>query len=472
MIAPEKHSPQLDSSSVHEQVDGTTTPESQQRLKGDNSYASAALDLWGLTRSKWMPYIALMVTASFVILEARYNLDLLNTIVDPEASREVVQSLSDRGKFLAALGISWACGRTLLNKIRPAVLGAVLFSCLSVSVYFGLDHIYTTAIRDLPPELKVKGFRLFSYRQDLLTGRLSDPDIPLPQNEPVVGRLIMGALPIVLLDQRFMLPAAVVVERKVNDPVNLIIKKAEASWPDYDKSMRELFNGYREFQSGSKRAFAYRNLGGIEEFKKKSGGFTPDPDITMTNFINMLRNSDHPKGKELRESEAREIAIKPNGTAVLAGDLPKFMNQKQYIDWFSEQARQERDRALPTESNVNTITGIEDINSSIFLPPMAMIASLTSAITNGLTFLILGFSLIAIRQKNKTLQSIGQIAGRRGGAIMILLFTIILLFSPKFVFPTGPLRNLENTMHSSVGPAGVLWSRLSNFQVLLLRAQM
>jgi len=139
---------------------------------GPGSTLYRVFDLWGLTRSRWIQYLALLITAAFVVLEGRYNFDLLNTLVDPQASRDTVQTLSDRGKFLSALGISWACGRVLLEKIRPAVIGVALFSALATGAYHGLDHVYTTVIRELPAEVKMKGYSLFSYRRDLLTGRL------------------------------------------------------------------------------------------------------------------------------------------------------------------------------------------------------------------------------------------------------------------------------------------------------------
>jgi hypothetical protein len=448
----------------------TATP-NQPQGAAPASPVMRALDLWGGTRSTRLQWVALLITGSFVLLEGRYNLDLLNTLIDPTASRETIDGLSNRGKLLAAIGLSWVCGRFLLERVRPALIGLALLVTLSFGVYQGLDHIYTSVIRDLPPAVKLKGFSLFSYRQDLLTGKLSDPDIPLPRDEPITGRLIMGSFPIVLLDDRFMLPARDIVERKANDKVRFVIKDAEAAWPDYNQQMGELQRGHQEFISGSRRAFQYKDMGGLDEFKTKSGGLRPDPSLTLNQFVDMLRQSDHPKGKALRDGEAKSIARRPDGTPVLAGEVPKFMNRHDYLAWFEQQVKAARDAALPTEKTVEQMAGIHDMNSAVFLPPMAMITSLTSALTNALTFVLLAAAIVARASGVASLQRVGRGLTRYGMPLTLSLFIVLLLAMPTHVFPQGPLHDLEDKMHRSVGVAGQVWSRLSNLQALLLRGE-
>lgn len=430
-----------------------------------------ALNLWDFVRSPGMQVLVLLVTAAFVVLEARYNLDLLGTIADPGATREAVQSVSDRGKVLTALGISWVLGRFLLEWVRPTILGLALLGGLGWGVYSGLDHVYATVIRDLPTDVKLKGFSLFNYRYDLLTGKLSDPDIVLPKDDPVIGRLMMGAFPIVVLDQRFMLPANDIVERKANDAVRFVLKDAEKSWPDYARNMQELQKGWREFKSGSEQAVAYKASGGLEEFRRKSGGLEANPSLTLEQFVDMLRDSRHPKGLALRDAEARQVGRRPDGTPVTAREVPKFMGRQQYFDWFAAQAKEARDKALPTEKTIETMSGIQEINSAVFLPPMAMLASLTSALTNALTFVLLAGSAIASRVGPPPVHRAGQVLQRYATPFMLALLLVTLLAMPRHVFPEGPLRGLETKMHARVGVAGMLWSRLSNIQVLLLRAR-
>lgn len=427
------------------------------------------LDLWGLTRTRWLAWVALVVTGAFVFLEARYNLALLDTLINPSASREHIAALSDQGKLLASIGLAWVCGRMLLERVRPALLGLLILATLSWLVYRGLDHLYTSVIRDLPPAVKLKGFSLFSYRQDLLTGKLSDPDIPMPSDDPVSGRLVMGSFPIVLLDERFMLPARDIIERKANDRIRFVLKDAEAAFPDYERQMHELNRGYREFIDGSRQAFQYKAMGGIEQFRKKSGGLTPNPNLTRDQFVDMLRSSQHPKGKDLRDGEAKVVAKRPDGKPFVAGDVPKFMDRKRYMAWFEKELSAIRDAALPTEQTIEQMAGIDDMNSAVFLPPMAMISSLTSALTNALTFVLLAVALVLQMRAAAPAQRLGQWLLRLGTPLMLVGFAALLLLMPAYVLPVGPMRDLEVKMHRQVGWAGLAWSRLSNVQVLLIK---
>lgn len=156
------------------------------------------LDLWGIFRSSSISLIVIAVTAILVGSEAKYNIDLLNTLSDETAGGASASDLADRGKLLASFGIAWAMGRSILTGIKPALLGIALFLVLVTATYIGLDQIYTKVISNLKPEIKVKGFNLFAYRHELLAGTMEDPEIPLPKNEPVIGKIFMGAFPMVI----------------------------------------------------------------------------------------------------------------------------------------------------------------------------------------------------------------------------------------------------------------------------------
>ena len=445
--------------------DTVNQPSSGSKARGT---LRGAIDLWGATRTHGLMYVALAITATFVALEVGYNLDLLNTIIDPTSTREQVQSLSERGKLLTSLGLAWVIGRVLLEKVRPALLGFVMLSLVAGGTYTGLDHLYTAVIRDLPASVKLQGLRLFTYRQDLLAGRLSDPDITLPKDDAVLGRVLMGAFPIVLLDQRFMLPASDLIERKANDSVRFALKDAEASWVDYDRKMAELRKGHQDFIDGSRQAFELRQMGGIEQFREKSGGLEPAPNITIAEFVEMLRRSQHPQGKALREAEAKQVGRRQDGSAILAGELPRFMNHQQYLDWFSSEAKAARDQMMPTERNINDLKGIDDISAAVFLPPMAMIASLASALTNALTLVLISASLLMSRMPQAAVGRWGRQLHRFATPLMLAIFVAILLAAPRYVFPGGPLRGLEDKMHRELGLPGVVWSRLSNVQAAVL----
>ena len=424
-------------------------------------------NLWGIAEGRRYLAVSLAITALFVFFEWRYNLDLLSTLSNPDATSDAVDGLSQRGKLLASLGITWVFGRILITKIKPAIIGLAIFLVCSVAVYIALDQTYTRVIAGLKPEVKVEGFNLFSYRRDLLTGKLSDPDIALPKDHPVEGKILMGSFPIVLLDDRFMLPAQDIVARKAGDQSNAVLQNASRQRPAYLRQMGELNSGYQEFISGSRQAYQYRAFGGIKKFQQRSGGLSPNPNLTRPQFVDMLRSANHAKGEQLRKSEAREIGKRPDGTAVYARELPYFMDRTAYMNWFESQASQAKAAAMPTTQTVETFKGIRDINAAVFLPPMAIITSLTSALTNAVTLILMlaAIGLGAVPRFATTALWLKRLTA----PVMVLIVVVIVLLMPSHVFKTGtPLFDLETVMHKEVGVAGQIWSRLSGIQAKLL----
>lgn len=432
-----------------------------------NQRVSGLLDLHGFTRSEHFVWLVILVSMLFVVLEAGYNIDLLNTLSNPYADSATVGNLSQRGKFLGAFGITWALFRVLLTRIQPAAAGLAAFLAVVFVTYQTLDLTYTKVIAGLRPEIKVQGFNLFSYRRDILTEKLSDPDIPHPKNEPIIGKILMGAFPIVILDERFMLPAQDIVERKAGDKSKAVMVKAEKAWPEYDRNMHELSHAYGEYLQQSKKAFQYKAWGGINKFRQRSGGMEPNPNATRTQFIQALRASKHPKGEQLRKSEEQVIGKRPDGSPVYAREIPYFMEHQQYLAWFEDQAKQAKDSALPTIKSVESFKGIENVNAAVFLPPMAIITSLTSAMTNAISVFLI-FIAMALAATPAT-KGIAQGLKKAATPIMLMILAILLYAMPDHVFTKGTaLYDLETTMHHEIGLAGQIWSRLSNLQKLIL----
>jgi len=425
-----------------------------------------ALDLWGITRTAKFVWILIVVSIIFVVIEAQYNIDLLNSISDPNTDRSAIADLSERGKLLASLGITWALGKSLL-KFKPALLGLLLFFISSFAVFQGLDALYAKVIHDLEPETKVQGFNLFAYRQDILTGSLSDPDIPTPKEQPVISKILMGSFPIIMLDDRYMLPAQDILQRKASDKKRQAIGKAEKQWPSYQKQNNELNSSYNTYIAKSKEAIKFKSWGGVEKFKKKSGGMSPNPRATRGEFIVTLKNSNHPHAKKTIDHESRVIAENVNGEPVYGRDLPYFLNHGEYIKWFENLIKANETDIFPTIENVENFEGIHDINSAVFLPPMAIITSLLSAVMNFISVIVTltGLSLCEIRST----KPIGDFISKFSSVFISIIMIALISVMPSHVFiKNTPLYDLENKMHSKVGFAGKLWSRLSNLQKKIL----
>lgn len=640
------------------------------------------LDAFGFAQKPIFVWFVIAITALMVILEAKYNIDLLNALSDPNAESSVASDLSQRGKLLAACGITWAVARGLLTKVRPFLAGLAAFIALAFATYHGLDYTYGKVISGLAPEVKVMGFNLFSYRRDLLNGTLVDPDIPLPKNDPVTGKIFMGAFPIVILDERFMLPAQDIVDRKANDKQAEVMKMAKEKWLSYSKSMRKLndahadyvnaarvANGsasldqewndysiqmtklgkahdsfveasrkaqgkanlthewssyqknmnsiedaYNQYIDGSRKAYRYGNTG-INRFREQSKGLEPNPNLSRAQFLVMLKGSSHPKAQEIRQAENREIGRNPNGTAIyarelpyflskdgfekwvanrareslkstglepnsgvsrnlfvdllrksqgsagedlrkreekelgltaggepvrvkdmpyfmnrpdfntwstnlakdtlrakgldagqdtsrekfvdllraakstegerlrqaesqeiarrpdgtplLAGEVPYFLNYEQYMEWVGSEAQKTRQMVMPTKETVEGFARIEEVNSAIFLPPMAIVSSLTSALTNGISLVLMLGSMVLMA--SPLTQAGGRVISRFSLPLMLGIFATLLYMMPPHVFQDGsPIHDLETQFHERVGTAGVIWSKLSNIQKNIL----
>lgn len=637
----------------------------------------------GAPASDWRPpfFLLLAVTALLVWLEVQYNVSLLNSISDPATTPEQADDLSSRGKLLAAFGLTWALFRGLLFKGRSLVWGVIGLGLLTGAGYWALDTVYARVIDNLKPEVKVMGFNLLSYRRDLLTGELEDPDIPSLKDSPVTSRIFMGAFPIVLLDQRFMVPAQDIVERKASDKQNEALQISDEKWSEYaenmdalrkahvryidssrkakgigleadwqsygremeklasgharylqavrrarreadltgewaayERNMNDVRAGHREFIEGSAKAARYGSRG-TAEFRRRSGGLDPntqlplqqfpslmkrsshpraaqmrqaearvighdfdgrpiharempyfmsraefeqwtarkahdvlaaanfpvDPGLSKDDFVALLRKSEGKNGQDLRQHERKEIGHKPDGSAVLAGampyfmhregflawtgslvresmaaqamppdeslslaqfvallrkstgkdgerlrkaegqlvtkrpdgsallvrDVPYFMSRAQYQDWVAAEAQRMKAMAMPTVENVNTLKNIQQVNAAVFIPPMAIISSLTSALVNAISLVLLVASWALMR--SATAAPAGRMLRRYSVVLMLAIFGALVAAMPSHVFDQGTaLYDLENTLHREVGSVSMLWSRLSNIQKYFL----
>jgi hypothetical protein len=630
-----------------------------------------------------MTPIMLLVMAILVFCEYRYNLDLLNSIADPETRPDVAETLSQRGKLLASFGIVWALFRNPAFKFRNVLAGLFFLAALTSGAYFALDTLYAKAIDSLPPNIKVMGYNLLLYRHDLLSGDLEDPDIPNVKEEPVDGKIFMGAFPMVLLDERFMVPAQAYVIRRADLKVEESLRLAEEKWPLYEKNMNELNAGYEKFIAWSKRAagdgmiqewgvYALRmqnldeafqryretrdmaarkadlaaewnaydsqmNLlrarhkefvdgshkvaqyaGGKHEaearnrFRSASGGLEPnarvslaefpallkrsshgkkinagekriiahapdgspilagevpyfldrpkfeawvagraaqalrsvdlssdeeemtreqfldwarasrtpggenlrahearnygppdhpvlgrdipyfmdrdefirwtghkvreillgydmppDPDLSREGFLDLLRKAKSREGEQLRAVENSLLAVLPDGSRLKVGDVPCFMDFESYLRWAHDEVDRLKVNLVPTEENLGEFAAINQSNAAVFVPPMAIVSSLTSALVNALSLLIL--LLASALSSLPATRKAGVLIGKWTVPLMLACFFALIFAMPSHVFRQGTeARNLENKFHEQIGITARLWSRLSNVQKFFL----
>jgi hypothetical protein len=193
----------------------------------------------------------------------------------------------------------------------------------------------------------------------------------------------------------------------------------------------------------------------------------PNVNLSRDDFLVLLRKSSSKEGQQLRDIENRVLDVLPDGRQLKIGDIPYFMEREVYHQWMRDEMERLKAQMIPTEENVNDFANINQVNAAIFIPPMAIVSSLTSALVNTLSFVILlSASVLTFVPVTRPA---GRVVERLCVPLMISFFLALVYLMPSHVFQQGTeLHNLETKFHERVGVPARLWSRLSNVQKIFL----
>lgn len=412
-----------------------------------------------------------LLTLIYVYFEARYNRDLLSLFSQTNPTQQAVNALSIEGKWLAAIGLTWAIGRSFLEKLKRPHFMALAFCIAAGGVYVCISAVYDHVIQNLSRSTKVDGWHLAAYRQSLLNGSLVDPYIPLPSKSGPAGAIVMVSFPLVMYDELYMFPARDVLDRKASFYERYVMDMAQQRWPIYQRNMDRLNAMYREYLNGSARANAYGRMG-LARFKSQSGGMRPNARATKMEFLDELRKSSHRESAKLKSAEAEQVWIdnkgKPNEKIIYGRDFPYFMNKVQYMAWFKPKADKLRLDIVPTPEIVERADGINDINSSVFIPPMAMITSLLSIVANVAALMAILLTTALLMMKGSFASRIRKQLWVLSPAATIVTMTLVFTFAPSSIFVKGtPMWKLEREMQKQVGWPGKLWSKAAGIELFL-----
>lgn len=420
----------------------------------------------------------LFVTVVYLGFELRYNRGLLELFSQVEINQKAIDDLSIEGKVLASVGLVWALLRGVVARVRHLLAKMALFAAASGAVYAALSATYDHVIQNLAAETKVDGFHLAAYRRALLEGSVVDPDVPLPAKYGALGSVFMVSIPLILFDDRYLVPARSILELRAKVIEDYYWKKVDTGWAKYDRQMRLVRASYQQYVDGSRRVEATPALlrsRARNQFHRESGGMLPNSRASMSDFLSELSRSSSAAARQYREAQQEIVFIEregtPDATPVRGSDLPKLMNQEQFRQFFGERIAAARLELLPTPGTVERTARINDINSSVFVPPMAMATSLLTILANTFNalWIVITFPLQVIRPFASSLFA-------RSLRLLAPLFTLcaivlLLVFTRAFVFPERtPMRQLEQSMHSRMGTAGILWSRAAVFQSWLYQS--
>ena len=414
--------------------------------------------------------LSIAFTCLYLYFETRYNRALLDLFSIPDPTKSVIDNLSREGKFLAAIGLCWALLRPAISKLQGRIRQVAAFIACVVLVYVGLVIFYDRVIAGLDAQTKVDGFHLAAYRKELLQGFIIDPDIPLPKTSAVQSAIVMTSFPLVMFDDRYMVPARTVLELKAGDISRYYLKKVDAAWPKYALQMRELRSGHEQYIDGSKKVeqispiFKQRAR---QKFDTQSGGMTPNSHASMDYFLTQLRVSRSESARKLVQGEEEVVFIENEGTprahSVKGKDIPKFLSRDQFINHFKKKIDDARNEIVPTAATVEKAKGINDINAAVFVPPMAMVTSLISILTNltGVIWIVLIGAIASVPKAGSWTNRLKMLTPV---AVVGVVCTIYLMVPSKAFPPDTPMADLENKMQASIGWPGVFWSKSAIIQ--------
>lgn len=417
----------------------------------------------------------LAITVVYLWFEVRYNRGLLELFSQAEINQKAIDDLSVEGKILASLGFVWAILRTAIARISNRLAQLAVFAMACGAVYAGLSAIYDHVIRNLSPETKVDGFHLAAYRQALIEGSVIDPDVPLPAKYGAVGSVFMVSIPLILFDDRYLVPARSILELRAKTFEDYYWKKVDVGWAKYERQMRLLRANYQQYLEGSRRVEAtsaiFRSRA-REQFYRESGGMTPNSRASMNDFLTQLSRSSAPAATQYKQAHQEIVFIEregtPNAIPIRGDDLPKFMSREQFRQFFANKIKAARIELLPTPDTVEKTARINDINSSVFIPPMAMATSLLSILANASTalWIVITFPVLAIPRLSSG--SLARFLHLLAPFFMLCVIVFSFVIARGFVFPERtPMRQLEQNMHLGMGTAGILWSRAAALQTWL-----
>lgn len=414
----------------------------------------------------------LVITVAYLAFEIRYNRSLLELFSQADLNQKAVDELSVQGKILASLGLVWALLRGAIARVRNRIAQVAVFAAVSGAVYVGLTAVYDSVIRNLSATTKVDGFHLAAFRQAVVQGSIVDPDVPLPAKYGVIGSVFMVSIPLILFDDRYLVPARSILELRAKTIEDYYSKKVSVGWIKYDGQMQLLRANYQQYLEGSRRVDAapaiFRGRA-REQFNRESGGMNPNSRATIGDFLVQLSRSSTPAARSYRNAQQEIIFIEHEGTPhaapVHGGDLPKFMTQAQFRNFFAEKIRAARAELLPTPDTVEKTQRINDINSSVFIPPMAMATSLIAILANAFNALWIVITLLLLPISKLAEGSFQRALHVAGPFFTLSMITLTFMLMPKYVFPERtPMRQLEQKMQLRVGAAGTLWSRAAALQ--------
>ena len=422
----------------------------------------------------WGAHLVIMVvTVTYLAIEWRYNIRLMQILGDANLPTDAMDSYALLGRVLAAFGLTWALLRPVAALTRGAATQLLVFGGMWVCVLFGLNMAHNALAEGVDtPEARRSAMATFQYRQDLLAGEHVEADLPAPSTEPAVGPVMMVGLPVMAWDDAWMQDAIGRMEQRARDEVDKLRAAAAEHWPLYQRVQRSIDELFAEYQHGSalvqSRDFHFH---AVNSFRTQTGGMSPRVGTSRETFVShQIPRSSLPEAKQIEQSLQRVIMTDTLGRSFRLGDVPPSMNRREYDQWVDGAAEAIVLEINPPLNRISGLDHVDEIASTATLPPAAMTLSIVAMVLNAGALLAQILTAGAALLASRWWKTFALVTGLTMPIGVVVAATYCAGPSAYDGFPR--VLEAEQRMVNDLGAAGQAWARAGAVQQHLNAAGM
>ncbi|CAM8621098.1 hypothetical protein MCEMSHM24_02423 [Comamonadaceae bacterium] len=324
-------------------------------------------------------FLLVIITCLYIWFEARWNVMLVATIFQGDASKKEIESLVMNGRWLAAFGLTWFLCKGLFGResksIRGLILSFAFVAGATVCTYALISHGYEKVISAVPDRSATTFAMAASERQ-----------IAIQKDELEPMAAVFWALK--LAD-----PAQKGIDQKLGEAVAEGRQLAIAAWPELQSKISSVPNreillsqfdaAYEQFLAASQRSKAWTNgnqQANESEFQRLTG-MRPNAKATRGQFAAELMRSPIDNYRALGHAYL-SISSKydpvvystHSGVDLLASELESIQSDSDLADLVEKKIR-------IAASGMNKDIKREAV-AAVLLPPIAVALSALAVILN------------------------------------------------------------------------------------------
>jgi len=409
--------------------------------------------------------LIIAVSIAYIVVEWRYNLRLMQIVIDPELPRDAMDRFSTMGRVVGAFGLAWGLLRPFVSAFRGTLIQVALFGCIWLCMFFGLTAAFKIVIDHVEPERKRAAMAVFQYRGDLLSGAIIDSGFPIPSHEVLVGPVMMVDMAMLTYDERVVAEASAAMERRAEERAAELRETAAQQWTGYQRLHRAIDRMHRRHRDGARDVHRARDQElAAEQFRARMGGMEPIPELSRAEFIrSQLPQSSLRDAKEIVRALDEVVMTTPGGEAMRVRDVPHSMDRRTYDRWVEDRVDEISFMLAPAADRINQHPHANAVVAAVYLPPIAMSLSLLAVIVNLAALVVQAMTSVIACISDRWWKPFSLIVGTALPAMTVVAVSLIAGPSAYADFPRA--ESARESMVQRLGMVGRLWARAGAVQV-------